>query len=341
MNTDLNEVENFRLNVDYYGADFPVDLLVRRMNEEDFIIPGFQREYVWNGDESSRFIESLLIGLPTPALFLAKDKFSNKYIVIDGQQRLRTLQYFYEGSFPDGKPFTLKKVAPQLASLGYSTLSPSDRRALDNAIIHCIIISDNYDPNGMFHLFERLNTTGSPLTHQEVRNAIYHGSFSDLLQRLSNDQTWLTLYRTKDNRGEGQELILRFFALHYELEHYTRSFVDFQNFFMLSHKDIEPERQHEMETLFLNTINFLKECIGVNVFYPKKHQFLKGFFDCLMLFTSRKSAQELDCDTFRKVYDSLVHDDSFWALIRQVPSSRKKAIERLTYVEAAYENILK
>ena len=69
-----------RLNVEYYGADFPVDVLVKRMKEKDFIIPGFQRQYVWTEEEASRFIESLLLGLPTPALFLAKDKFSNKFL---------------------------------------------------------------------------------------------------------------------------------------------------------------------------------------------------------------------------------------------------------------------
>jgi hypothetical protein len=159
-----SESENYKLNVDYYGADFPVDVLVKRMEEGDFIIPGFQREYVWKELEASRFIESLLIGLPTAALFLAKDKFSNQYLVIDGQQRLKTLQYFYVGEFPDGKPFKLKGVTPALNGLTCSDLPPSERRALGNSIIHCIIISDNYDPAGMFHLFERLNTTGSPLT---------------------------------------------------------------------------------------------------------------------------------------------------------------------------------
>ena len=103
MNYDTEEITSPRLDVEYYGADFPVDVLVQRVKNEDFIIPSFQREYIWKEEEASRFIESLLIGLPTPALFLAKDKSSNKYLVIDGQQRLKTLQYFYDESFPSEK----------------------------------------------------------------------------------------------------------------------------------------------------------------------------------------------------------------------------------------------
>ncbi|MEH2387625.1 MAG: DUF262 domain-containing protein [Nostoc sp.] len=188
MNYDTQEISSPRLDVEYYGADFPVDVLVKRMEEEDFIIPSFQREYVWKEEEASRFIESLLLGLPTPALFLARDKFSNKYLVIDGQQRLKTLQYFYRESFPNGKLFKLKGVVNPFNTLTYSNLSPSDRRALDNAIIHCIIISENYDPSGMFYLFERLNTRGTPLNSQEIRNALYHGSFSDLIEELSKNE---------------------------------------------------------------------------------------------------------------------------------------------------------
>ena len=90
-----NSIANLKYNLNYYGADYPVDSLIRRMQEKEFIFPDFQRKYVWSINEASKFIESLLIGLPVPSIFLAKDKYSNNLIVIDGQQRLRTLQYFF------------------------------------------------------------------------------------------------------------------------------------------------------------------------------------------------------------------------------------------------------
>ena len=181
MNDRNESISNLKYNLNYYGADYPVDSLVKRMQEEEFISPDFQRKYVWSLKEASKFIESLLIGLPVPSIFLAKDKYSSKLIVIDGQQRLRTLQYFFEGKLPDGREFKLKNVIDEIEGKTYQDLSSEDRFNFHNTIIHCLIVSENEKSNGIFYLFERLNTTGNPLTNQEVRNAIYHGEFNNLL----------------------------------------------------------------------------------------------------------------------------------------------------------------
>lgn len=332
MSYNVAQREDYKLSVEYYGADFPVDLLVKRIEDGDFIIPGFQREYVWKDSEASRFVESLLLGLPTPALFLAKDKFSNKYLVIDGQQRLKTLQYFYQGQLPDGREFRLRHVSPPFEGSTYSTLPPSDRRSLDNSIIHCIIISDNYDPAGMFHLFERLNTTGTPLTPQEVRNAIYHGRFNELLQELSKNGVWRELYGKPSNRAEEQELILRFLALYLAFDSYRGNLVEFLNEFMLANKDLDTFSKSEMTEIFLSTIHFLRNCVGSQVFLHKK-QFNRALFDTLMLFTARELKRGLDCETFAKTYRALISDDHFWSLAQHATSSRKSLAMRLDYVQ--------
>jgi hypothetical protein len=336
MTQSLAEAESYRLNVDYYGADFPVDLLVRRMEEGDFIIPGFQREYLWKQEEASRFIESLMIGLPTPALFLAKDKFSNRYLVIDGQQRLKTLQHFYNGEFGDGKKFELKSVAPSLTGLAYSTLSLSDRRALDNSIIHCIIISDNYDPRGMFHLFERLNTTGTPLTAQEVRNAVYHGRFSTMLHELSTIQEWRDVYGRPAHRAEEEELILRFLALHFAIDEYKGSMADFLNGFMLSNKDLEEISGSKMEKAFLETVGFLGSCIGPQVFFHRK-SFSRVLFDSLMLLTARELGQGMTCEVLKGFHETLINDRHFWSMSQHATTNRSNLLMRLHYVDQLFK----
>jgi hypothetical protein len=78
-----------------YGADYSVDMLVKRMKSGAFFVPDFQRAYVWNQRQASRFIESLLMGLPVPGIFMFKDPSSSKHLIIDGQQRLKTLQLYY------------------------------------------------------------------------------------------------------------------------------------------------------------------------------------------------------------------------------------------------------
>ncbi|WP_016953388.1 DUF262 domain-containing protein [Anabaena sp. PCC 7108] len=336
MNYDIQETESPRLEVEYYGADFPVDTLVKRMEEQEFIIPGFQRQYVWKIEEASRFIETLLLGLPSPSLFLAKDKFSKKYIVIDGQQRLKTLLYFFHESFPDGKIFKLKGVVQQLDGLTYSTLPSSERRELDNAIIHCIIISENYDPRGIFYLFERLNTTGTPLKPQEIRNAVYHGSFSELLQDLSKNETWRELYGKDDIRANEQEHILRFLALHFDLENYSGNMTNFLNQFMLKNKDLDIIPENEIKNLFFNTIYFLKNCIGSKVFYEKKK--FQILFDSLMVLTAQELGKGLECSKFKKFYELLINDKHFWTFAQSSTTSRKNLMKRLEYIGELYRN---
>ena len=336
LNYELTDAENTRLNVEYYGADFPVDLLVQRMEEKDFIIPGFQRQYVWKEKEASRFIESLLIGLPTPTLFLAQDKFSNQYIVIDGQQRLRTLQYFYRESFPDGKKFKLKDVIPAFNGLAYSDLPLSQRRALDNSIIHCIIISENYNPSGMYHLFERLNTTGTPLNAQEIRNAIYHGRFSELLQDLSSDTEWRILYKKEDKRALQQQLILRFFALNDNLQAYKGNMVEFLNDFMIKNQNLNLDKKEEMRYVFLKTIHILKDCLGDEVFF-RQNKFNTALFESLMITVSNELTRDLDCDLLRRFYESLIHNEDFWSLSRSSTTSRKNLMARLKLTQDIFK----
>ena len=102
-----------------FGIDFDVEGLVRRLKKDDIYVPDFQRNFVWSHRESSQFIESLLLGLPVPGVFLAKDRSSQKLMIIDGQQRLKSLQFFYGGFFkPDPKKkkqqvFDLVQVQPQ------------------------------------------------------------------------------------------------------------------------------------------------------------------------------------------------------------------------------------
>src|SRR3989304_6490807 len=91
---ERDELVPFKYSITSYGADFDVDGLVKRIDRDDIFVPPFQRGYVWNINQASRFIESLLLGLPVPGIFLSKDD-DRKLLVIDGQQRLVTLARFY------------------------------------------------------------------------------------------------------------------------------------------------------------------------------------------------------------------------------------------------------
>jgi uncharacterized protein with ParB-like and HNH nuclease domain len=124
-----------------YGADYDVEGLVRRIQRGDIYVPSFQREYVWSIKQASRFIESLLLGLPVPGIFLSRERSSQRLLVLDGQQRLFSLLYFYEGVFKSTlKEFALTGLSSQFNGLTYRTLSSEDQRRLGDAIIHATVI---------------------------------------------------------------------------------------------------------------------------------------------------------------------------------------------------------
>jgi uncharacterized protein with ParB-like and HNH nuclease domain len=214
-----------------FGADYDVDGLVKRMKRKEIYAPPFQRGYVWNMKQGSRFIESLLLGLPVPGIFLAKEPATNKFLIIDGQQRLKTLQFFFEGRFNphDDKDkseiFKLEDVQHPFNGLTYDDLEEKDRLRLENSIIHATIIKQDAPLDGntsIFHIFERLNTGGLKLNAQEVRTAATYGELILLLKKLNGDANWRQIFGKPSVRLKDQELILRFIAFYLESERYEK-----------------------------------------------------------------------------------------------------------------------
>lgn len=227
-------------NVTSYGSDPEVESLVNRLRRGDIIIPAFQRDYVWRQPEASKFIESLLLGLPVPGLFFAVDPESSQQLVIDGQQRLKTLLYFYDGFFnpqPGSKTqkvFSLTKVQARFEGATYKTLRESDRIRLDTSIIHATTVKQTEplgDDTSLYHIFERLNSGGRRLTDHEMRLAIYHGKLIDLIKELNNYATWRKIFGKPHSRLKDQELILRFFALYHGANNYQRPLSEFLNLY--------------------------------------------------------------------------------------------------------------
>ena len=213
MYEDLESIFPLRFNITYYGADYPIDSLINRLRDGSISVPQFQRGYIWDHEQASKFIESILLGLPIPNIFLAKDNKRGNLIIIDGQQRLKSLLYFYDGQFPDGKEFKLKNISHQYENKSYKNLSEEDKFYFMNYTIHAMIIAEPENSNRIFHLFERLNTSGTPLTNQEIRNAIYHGPLTKLLDELSQSIEWRRLYNQIEKRMYPQEFNIKVFCL--------------------------------------------------------------------------------------------------------------------------------
>ncbi|NJN67633.1 MAG: DUF262 domain-containing protein [Chloroflexaceae bacterium] len=299
-----------------YGADYTADGLVKRISQGAIVIPPFQRNYVWDILRASRFVESLLLGLPVPGIFLVRDQVSQQLLVIDGQQRLLSLAYFYDETFqPTGKPFALKGVQPQFEGKTYQTLLPEDRRRLDDAILHATIVKQEdplNDDSSMYHVFERLNTGGVRLQPHEIRAAIYHGPLNDLLQQLNTNEAWRSVYGDPSQRMRDQELIVRFLALYFHADTYSRPLNEFLNAYMRKNRELELQSADELRQVFISTIELIHRCLGTRAFRPRR-TLQAAVFDAVMVGVARRLAKGplQDCAALRTQYEHLLNQEAF------------------------------
>lgn len=284
----------FKYSISSYGADYTLDSLVRRIGDGSIIVPSFQREYVWNQKQASLLIESFLMGLPVPGIFLSREE-DQTLMVIDGHQRLRTLQYYYDGIFAGtGKEFALTGVGKQFKDITYKKLADEDRRRLDDTILHATIVKqdDPADGNSSIYLiFERLNTLGVQLVPQEIRNCIYRGPFNELLKELNQNESWREIFGKMHSRAKDQELILRYLALYLDEESYSRPMKGFLNSYMNKNRNLKLHTRYDICEAFIPTIELIYKALGEKAFRRITTALNAAVFDAVMVGTARRLEQ--------------------------------------------------
>ena len=262
--------EAIRYSISSYGADMPVDGIIARLKREEIFIPPFQRKFVWTHTQASKFIESLLLGLPVPGIFLFREPETRKLMVVDGQQRLRTLQYFEEGLLGK-REFRLIGVSTEFSEKTYKKLTDQARIDFNDSILHATIFQQDEpsdDRSSIYSVFERLNTGGTALQPQEIRNCIYRGKLNDLLAELADIPHWQKLYGASRNRKKDEEIILRFLALYYSLETYERPMKRFLNNFMENYQHPDENRCDEFRRRFEDTVKVVADVITPKALRP-------------------------------------------------------------------------
>jgi hypothetical protein len=341
---EADDIVPFKYSVTSYGADYPVDGLVKRIAIQDIIIPKFQRGYVWSHKEASRFVESLLLGLPVPGIFLSKEPETQKLLVIDGQQRLLSLRYFYEGLWPSTrKEFALRGVHTKFEGVTYKSLAEDDRRRLDDSIVHAIIVKQDEpsdDSSSIYHIFERLNTSGISLTAQEIRTAIHHGEFSDLLKNLNNAGDWRAIYGPVNKLMRDQELILRFLALYYDAQQYSRPMKGFLNNFMGRNKHLALLSGEEMSLTFTSTIQVIHKAIGKRAFRLAR-ALNAAVFDAVTVGIARRLGQGaiMDLQALSERYTALLVTPAFLSVAERATADEESVSKRLALATAIFADI--
>ena len=227
--------QSLRYEIMNYPADTTLEGYADMWGKGELAVPDFQRQFIWDRVKSSKLIESFLLGLPVPGIFLFKERNSAQYQIIDGHQRVGSIVSFMKGIFGD-KAFRLKNVDSRWDGKTFEELSDDDKFTLEKAVLRATIIQqlDPDDHSSIYLIFERLNTGGVNLNPMEVRQCVSYGDFVKELRELNKDGHWRLLIGKPqpDKRLRDVELILRCLALIENHEQYEKPMKGFLNDYM-------------------------------------------------------------------------------------------------------------
>lgn len=274
---ESEEQDVFTYQISSYPADITLRGYLDKWNSGQLEIPLFQRNYVWDQVKASKLIESFLLGLPVPGVFLYKNRTTNKLAVIDGQQRILSSIRYFKNEF-DEKIFRLKNVLPKWNGKTYEELEESDRYQLDDTVLRATVVQqlDPEDDSSIYHIFERLNTGGINLNRMEIRKCVYFGDFFTLLERLNENETWQTIIAKPDpdKRLRDVEMVLRCLALHEGWEKYEKPMKGFLNRYMEKTRRIAEEERAKLIAQARKV--FERTCQIINERLPNKPFHLRG-----------------------------------------------------------------
>ncbi len=266
--------------------DFNIVTIVDFLKSGAVKIPGFQRNYVWDIKQASRLIESILIGLPIPQIFLYQEG-KNSFLVVDGQQRLMSIYYFVMGRFPKtSKRPALRRIMSEKGQLppevlgsdeyftkfnlqlspkggaasrfhkqNYQTLGDNkmdfDLRTIRNVVIKQSSPQEEPDTS-VFEIFNRLNTGGVNLRPQEIRSSLYHSAFLQALHRVNLNPVWRNLIGLPDPdlHDKDVEILLRVFSLVADGDNYSEPMSSFLSAFAKKARNLAEARVQYMASLF-------------------------------------------------------------------------------------------
>jgi hypothetical protein len=330
--------EDVVYSVNSFGADFLIDGLISRLKSDDIYRPSFQRQFVWTVSQASKFIESILLGLPIPGIFLYREEETRKHLIIDGLQRLTTIAAFASGKFPNSdRIFRLDKLKSNFNGQYIEDLDQADKRRFFDTAIHATIIqqlSPENDQSSVYYIFERLNTGGTPLQPQEIRAALYHGKFQDFLQTLNENGLWRTVFGRTHRRAKDLEMILRFLAFRYTRDAYKAPMKAFLNRFEASNRNLQRYRPEVMQKDFVEALSFITKAVGNRPFRPVR-SLNAAAFDSVMTVVSQNIARltEKGESGFAKKYHALMTDQTFRRLITRSTADDTSVRDRFTTVE--------
>lgn len=315
--------------------------IVRLYTTKQLIIqPDFQRGIVWSNKDQSIFIDSLLKQLPIPSLCISLDIHTNKRLVIDGLQRISSIIKFLTDE--DWKLSKTDTIDERISGKKVSEIRNNDSQIIEiieNVVIPVTIIRCDYKNSShmryLYQIFQRLNSGGTRLLPQEIRNCIYNGNFNTKLKEIVRTQEWLsirdkTIEDINNNRFSNEELLLRFYAFYYSLDNYTGRLSDFLNNFMFINKDLNESTLAEYVTLITDTLNLIINKVdNINRICKLKKTILEGLL--IGVAKNLSTLQHVNKTEFEKLFSKFEELPEYsLEELSEGLSSREKVINRIT-----------
>jgi len=245
--------------IEFYLTEYSVELLAKKLHDQEFVVPAYQREYTWEDDRKSRFIESLVMGLPIPFLFFWEMP-DGRLEIVDGSQRLRAIEEFVLGDLRLGNLEGLTLMS----GFKYAELPIGRQRKINNRSIRGIVLNEHADEQARFDLFDRINTGSKIANTAEVRRGALAGLFMTLVTELADLPAFITLAPVTSKGAkerQREELVTRFFAYSDGLEGYRDRPSEFMfNYVktMNQRAEINPLLIQDYRDRFVSIMNFIQ-----------------------------------------------------------------------------------
>ncbi len=358
----LQEIAKER-TVKTQNIEYDLETLVKKIEKKIIKLnPEYQRNHRWDIKTSSRLIESLILNIPIPTVYLSQDvdvdeeveEGISRYSVIDGQQRLSAIFGFMKNEYA----LEELEVLDLLNGSRYEDLPPFLTRRLEERTITCLRIDSTADEQVKYDIFERLNTGAIQLEAQELRNAVYRGKFNELIKNLATNEMFRKLISVKEEDGQDDtkvkkmldaELVLRFFALENgEINNMKKSFRDFLSEQLQKFNNISDDEMNVKREWFLQMIKLIYDEFGENAFAKYKvdekegkdelvlqSHFNAAIYDALMVaLAENKRLGNLKIDKDRKEkFMGLFFSDSFRKNIEGSTTDKSKITGRIDAVK--------
>lgn len=342
------------------NIEYDLETLVKKIKKGIIKLnPDYQRNHRWTDSESSRLMESLILNIPIPTVYLSQDVDVDeeveddvaRYSVIDGQQRLTAIYGFMTNAYKlEGL-----EVLELLNGSYYKDLPPFLIRRLEERTIKCLRIDSTVDPQVKFDIFERLNSGAVQLESQELRNAIYRGKFNDIIKELAKNDNFRQLLgidlknpeeNTKVKKMQDVEYVLRFFSyMDDEGENMKKSFKDFLSEQMEKYNNFDNDKLNRLKKHFETVMDFIITQLGTDAFakYKVEKENLKlqshfnaAVFDAISIAISDKIREDdkfVITSEMKQGLNQLFFDDDFIDSINGSTNDKSKILKRIKIVK--------